>query len=186
MARTKPKDQITTLTDAIKAMKTINETDIKTAHWEIEEAKALSLVKEEFAEVRMKNKYGELISEKKLLVKDLQSWAKKEEPKWKTKTLTTPFGRLGFRKSTPAVKLIKRIAKNFKEALEWLKNNRFDEYIRTVEEIDKDAILADVRDKEITNEDIEACGLKVDQKDEFWVESNAASDLDKAVKELKA
>jgi hypothetical protein len=98
---------------------------------------------------------------------------------------------MGFRMSTPAVSLIKKAAKSFKEALALLQA-RLPEYVRDTPEIDKEKILAEARDDSeqstwpATSIALSKCGLEVKQDDEFWIETAASKDLETAAKRLKA
>lgn len=92
------------------------------------------------------------------------------------RSMETLFGKLGFRKNTPSLKCLKGIkwedvVANLKELLPG--------YVRTVEETDKEKLLAD-REKEEVAGKLTAIGVKVEQEDKFYI------DLNEEVSETKA
>ena len=184
MARLKPRNSITTTESAVSAMARLNQIDTQLAGWDLDEAEDIALVREEH--VNAQNKAGRpgLETEKALLVKEIESWAMEAQTAWETRTLETPFGNMGFRLGTPAVVLIKRVARSFKEAIELVKII-LPAYVRESPEIDKAAILAADRDKTLNVGKLNRCGLMVDQEEQFWIETNASKDLDEASKKLK-
>ncbi len=184
MARLKPKNRIKSKEQAEAAMARLNQIDTQLAGWDLDEAEDIAMVREEH--VNAQNKAGRplLETEKALLVKEIEAWAEEAQTSWEKRTLETPFGRLGFRVGTPAVVLIKRVARTFKDAVELLKKT-LPVYVRETPEIDKDAILAADRDKTLDVGKLNRCGLRVDQEEQFWVETNASKDLDAASKKLK-
>ena len=165
-------------------MARLNQIDTQLAGWDLDEAEDIALVREEH--VNAQNKAGRpgLETEKTLLVKEIESWAEEACGTWERKTLETPFGRLGYRTSTPAVLLIKRVARTFKDAADLLKK-ALPAFVRETPEIDKEAILAADRDGTLDVGKLNKCGLIVDQQDQFWLETNASKDLDEASKKLK-
>ncbi len=183
--RMKPKNSIKNRTDAEAAMAKLNNIDMQLAAWDLDEANEIAGVRERHAGIQKKGGRIGHEAEKALILKELESWAESDVRHWEKKTMETSFGNMGFRLSTPAVVLIKKIARNFKEALELL-TSRMPEYVRPVPEIDKEAILAASRDETLKTDSLEKCGLKVDQEDEFWVETNASRDLEDAAKRLRA
>jgi len=185
MARVKPKNTITSRTLAEAAMGEIDSIDRQFGEWDMNEAKAVAVVRELFMRVRKENNYAGLEAKRALLMKELEAWAEADSANWEKKTLETPFGRLGFRTSTPAVVLVKKVAKSFKAALYWLDLD-FPEFVREIKEVNKEAILAEHAAKKLNAEKLRACGLEVKQADEFWIESNAAKDLEEASKKLRA
>lgn len=185
MARVKPKNSIANRQQAEAAMARLNAIDRQFAQWDMAEANAVSKVREEFSETRKKGNYVGLEAERALLIKEIQAWADVDSATWEKKTLETPFGNLGFRVSQPAVVLVKKVAKSFKQAIELLRA-KMPEFVREVPEIDKEAILAADRDDTLNHLVLQKCGLEVKQEDEFWVESAASKDLEEAAKKLRA
>ena len=184
MARIKPKNSIKSKEAAIAAMARLNQIDTQLARWNLCEAEDIALVREDHH--RLQKNAGRIghEAEKALLLKELEAWAEEAAAAWPKRTMDTPFGRLGYRKTTPAVKVIKRMVKSFAEAVD-LALLQFPQFVRKVFEVDKEAILAADREGEISCEELARCGLVVDQKDEFWVETTASKDLDEAAKKLK-
>ena len=183
--RIKPKNSIKSKSDAEAAMAKLNNLDMQLAAWDLAEANEIAEVRERHAVLQKKGGRIGFEAEKTLILKELESWAENDVQHWEKKTMETSFGNMGFRISTPAVVLIKKIARNFKEALELLRA-KMPEYVREAPEIDKEKILAASRDETLKTDSLEKCGLKVDQKDEFWVETNASKDLEDAAKKLRA
>ncbi len=183
--RIKTKNSIKTKADAEAAMAKLNNIDMQLASWDLDEATEIAGVRERHAVNQKKGGRIGYEAEKALILKELEAWAEADVPHWEKKTMETNFGNLGFRISTPAVVLVKKIARNFKEAVELLKA-KMPEYVRQTPEIDKEKILAASRDETLKTDTLEKCGLKVDQADEFWIETNASKDLEEAAKRLRA
>ena len=184
MARLKPKNSIKSKEQAEAAMARLNQIDTQLAGWDLDEAEDIALVREEHVSTQNKAGRPGLETEKSLLVKEIESWAIEAQTAWEKRTLETPFGRMGIRLGTPAVVLIKRVARSFKEAIELVKKI-LPAYVRESPEIDKDAILAADREGSLDVGKLNRCGLMVDQEEQFWIETNASKDLDEAAKKLK-
>ncbi len=184
MARLKPKNSIKSKEQAEAAMARLNQIDTQLAGWDLDEAENIALVRE--THVNTQNKAGRpgLETEKALLVKEIESWALEAQTSWEKRTLETPFGRMGFRVGTPAVALIKRVARTFKDAVELLLK-LLPAFVRETPEIDKEAILAADREGSLDVGKLNRCGLMVDQEEQFWIETNASKDMDEAAKKLK-
>ena len=76
------------------------------------------------------------------------------------------FAKIGFRKDPPSIKTLSGVT--LAVLVERLKKNNLTDYIRTVEEPNKELLLAD-RDKEIAAMFPEL-GIKVAQDEKFFVE----------------
>jgi phage host-nuclease inhibitor protein Gam len=87
----------------------------------------------------------------------------------KTRSKDFVHGTVGFRTSPPAVKALNR-KYNWSTILELIKKLRLAQYIRTSEEVDKEAILADYAGQCITDEKLAAIGVKVDQIEQFKID----------------
>lgn len=184
MARIKPKNSINTQDQAVAAMSRLNQIDSRLAQWNLDEAEDIATIRTEHHEVQKKGGRPGLEAEKALLVKEIEAWAEEASATWEKKTWETPFGRIGFRVSTPAVVLIKKIARTFKDAVENL-STYLPAFVRNTPDVDKEAILAAEREGTLEIAKLNRCGLMVEQKEEFWVETNASKDLDEAAKKLK-
>jgi phage host-nuclease inhibitor protein Gam len=185
MARIKPKNSITSRSQAEASMSKLNEIDQQLARWDLAEADAIAAVRTGHAETQRKGGRPGLEAEKALLVKEIEAWAETDKDRWEKKSIETPFGCFGFRVSQPTVALIKKVASKFDYALTYLKD-RLPQYVRETPQIDKEQILADARAEVLDESELAKCGLKVDQDDEFWVETNASKDLEAAAKKLRA
>lgn len=185
MARIKVRNTITTRTAAEDAIARLNNIDMQLAMWDMDEANAIAVLREKHAELQRKGGRSGFEAEKSLLVKELEIWASEDSATWEKKTYETTFGKMGFRVSNPAVILMKKVAKSFNAALELLKS-RMPEYVRNEPQIDKEKILYEEREKMLDIEKLAKCGLTVDQRDEFWIETNASKNLEEAAERLKA
>lgn len=185
MARIKPKNMIASRNEAESAMARINAIDRQFAEWDMNEAGAVAVIREEFAARRKKANYMGMEADKALLIKELEAWAEKDAATWEKKTMETPFGNMGFRISQPAVVLYKKAARSFKAAVELLQTG-LPQFVRQTPDVDREAILAAERAGELDERELRACGLEVKQEDEFWVESAASKDLEEAIKKLRA
>lgn len=184
MARLKPKNSIKSKEQAEAAMARLNQIDTQLAGWDLDEAEDIALVREKHVEEQNKAGRPGLETEKALLVKEIESWAMEAQTSWEKKTLETPFGSMGFRVGMPAVALIKRVARTFKDAVELLART-LPAFVRQTQEIDKEAILSADREGSLDVGKLNRCGLVIAQEEQFWIETNASKDLDEASKKLK-
>ncbi len=184
MTRIKPKNSITTREAAEAAMGHLNNLDMDLATWDLAEAREIAEVRERHAEKQKMEGRASHEDKKALIVKELEEWAQGDVAHWLARTIETPFGRFGFRTGNPAVALYKTVAKKLDEALERL-SARMPDFVRMRPEIDKEKILAADREGTLDREKLLRCGLRVDQKEEFWVETQASKELEQAAKALK-
>lgn len=184
MPRTKPKNKITTRQEAEYAMARLCEIERMMTKLVLNEAEAIAEVRKQYAAARENFDFAALETEMTLLVRELQAWAKEAREEWPQKTLVTPWGSLGYRTAPKAVTLIKTIAKNEKEALHLLECY-VDGFIRKVPTIDKEGILAADREGKLDADILRGCGLKIQQKEEFWLETTASEELKAASERLK-
>ncbi len=180
MKPTRPKPM--TPAEVTAAFRRMNEIESWLARLAGDEAKDLHNVRRMYQTGGTGARRRAMESERKDLEKRLKHWAKKAAAEWPSKTYETPFGRCGFRLHPPAVKLIKSIAKTFDDALRRVKS-AMPGYVRIKEELDREALL---RDAELVGKRrLESCGLKVEQREEFWVSTSSRDELEGAIKRLK-
>jgi hypothetical protein len=184
MPRTKPKNKITTRQEAESAMARLCEIERMLASLALTEAEEIAHVRKRHAGYREAIDIPALEAEMSLHVRELQAWAHGAREEWPQKTLATPWGSLGYRTPPKAVALIKAIAKNEKEALHLLECY-LAAYVRKVPTIDKEGILAADREGKLDAEALRECGLKIQQKEEFWLETTASEELKAAAERLK-
>ena len=98
----------------------------------------------------------------------IASWAELHKADFgDRRSMALTHGTIGWRLGNPAVKLRARV--KAEQALEQVRQ-RLPEFVRTVDELDKAALLNAYAGKAITDGDLEACGLKVTQTERFYVE----------------
>lgn len=120
-------------------------------------------IREEYEHVTAEARQKKLALEKDLELFCIEN--KTEFEKQRTRELT--HGIIGFRTTPPRVSLLNR-KYNWGTVIELLKRIAFGKrYIRVIEEIDKEKILADVAAQEIDDKKLAAVGLKVDQTEKF-------------------
>lgn len=114
----------------------------------------------------IKLKYGDLVKPLNTVIDDqfsaLHMYAEANKDDLldgKLKSCKMATGDIGWRTSTPKVTV-----RNAKVVLESLKQLGLSQFIRTKEEINKDAILADKDQKAASIN-----GITITQKDEFWI-----------------
>ncbi len=180
----KNKDEITSLEEAKQAMNDINKFDNLLASYYEQEANAVASIRSRFHTGTTNAKRQTLEGLKKNRIKQLENFAKRNRKEWDGKSVQTPFGSFGFRKGQPCVVLIKKVCKNFDEALEKIRK-RFPDLVRIKEEINKEQILQ-LEPKVLTKENLEAVGLKVDSGEKFFIKTLATEKLEEATKELKS
>ncbi len=88
----------------------------------------------------------------------------------RTRSRDLTHGIVAFRTNPPKVSFLNR-KYNLNTVIELLRKlGLAKRYLRIKEDLDKDAILADNAAKEITDEKLAACGLKIDQIESFSIE----------------
>lgn len=85
----------------------------------------------------------------------------------KTRSFDTMYGVLGFRRSTPSLKLAKGV--KWEQVVERLKEQGLVDYVRTVEEPNKEKLLSD-RETEAVAGKLAGLGVSVSQEDKFFIE----------------
>ena len=185
MARTKSPNAIKVNDDAVEAVARINLIDKTIADLDLKEADAIARVRDTYAKKRVDKNCSNLEAEKKVLLKELEVFAKMTFDSWKSKTFTTPFGKFGYRRSGPKVVLIKTVVSSATKAIELLRK-KMPKLVSTKHSINKKAINVLNTDGSLDLEKLQKCGLAIENKDEFFVESNAAKDLGEAEDKLKA
>lgn len=184
MPRTKPKNKITTRQEAESAMARLCEIERMLAKLALSEAEEIAEIRKKHAAARERLGIAALETEMSLKVRELEAWAKEASAEWPTKSIATPWGEIGYRTAPKAVVLIKAIAKNEKEAIHLLECY-VDDFIRKVPTIDKEGILAADREGKLDADILRGCGLKIQQKEEFWLETTASEELKAAAERLK-
>ena len=101
-----------------------------------------------------------LLEERNIFVEELERWARANEKDWEGRTLVLNFGKLFFRASSGAIKLVRSI----EYVIDHLKAKKLTYCIRTVEEPDKDAIKA------LDNDVVKEVGCKREKPDYFHYE----------------
>ena len=110
----------------------------------------------------------ELASWAGLNKEELASWAGLNKEVFGAKrSLKLVHGVMGWRLGTPALKLRSRIKADM--AFEKVKHF-YPEYIRTKEEVNKEAILAAYAGKQMDDDTLAACGYQVRQEERFYIE----------------
>ncbi len=176
--------EILTLNEADFVMQLINDYDrLLSQHYE-EESNAVAEVRAKFHNGKCGVKLAKWKHEKKIQIKRLEKFSKKNRKEWKQKSIETAFGTFGFRKGQPCVVLIKKVCKNFEEALERVKN-RFPDLVRQKEEINKEKILQ-LNHRVFSKENLEAVGLKIDSGEKFFIKTRYEERLEEASKKLKS
>lgn len=87
----------------------------------------------------------------------------------KQRTMVFVTGKVGFRTNPPKITQLNRKF-TVAASIELIKRVFRGSYIRIREEIDKDLILVDYRNKKLTDQKLAGVGLRVDQGETFFVE----------------
>jgi len=109
-----------------------------------------------------------IVKEQALLLATIQGYCiRNRESMFVTKkSIETLHGTLGFRKNPPSLKLLTGV--KWEKVVEKLKE-KLPDYVRTVEEADKEKLLAD-RDKDGVGPLFPELGVKVSQDENFFIE----------------
>ena len=131
----------------------------------IEMDRRLTAVREEF-EAPLSS-LGKQIEEKTTL---LEAWAAANPddfPK-NRKSIEMTHGTIGYRLGTPKLKTLMR--KTWDQILELIRANDWTQFIRTKEEVNKDAILAEYGQDRLSDQQLKHIGVQVVQDESFFVE----------------
>ena len=122
---------------------------------------------------RVKSKYADQITELNESLEEpmevLSVFAKEQQPNWgKKKSMELLHCVIGFRTGTP--KVIKDKKFTWDAVLELMRKNKvFSRFVRTKEEINKEAVIAE-KNEAILNQLREECYISVDQDETFFVQ----------------
>lgn len=175
---------IKNLQQAEAAILRINEIDSLFTEYDLAEAQEVIRVRDRHHNLRLTAGHPALAEEHKLLTNQLKTFAKKDRTNWALKTFKTPFGEIGFRYPGYSVSLIKKITSNWEEAVAKVNELFGAAYIRTKEEVNKELIL---EDKDIFDaETLVDAGIKIENKEKFFIETVSAQELKKAQDKLKS
>ncbi len=121
---------------------------------------------------RVREKFSAALDAQKAVREDAEeqiaSWAELHKADFgDRRSMALTHGTIGWRLGNPAVKLRARV--KAEQALEMVRQ-RLPEFVRTVEELDKSALLNAYAGNALTDGDLEACGLKIAQTERFFVE----------------
>ena len=122
----------------------------------------LNLIRKDY-----EGRLAELDESLQALFEDMEAWAAFNPCAFADKrSVDLVHGTLGFRTGNPALKTVKGV--KWEHVLDMLNTNRMAKYVRTTEEPNKDALLADR--ETIGAEKLSALGLRVEQAERFYVE----------------
>lgn len=130
-------------------------------------------MEQELAAVRAKYEpqLTPLIEQSEELAEKMQWWAEANKASFdKKRSKETLFGKFGFRTGTPKLKLVKGFT--WESVLNLLKKGQWGEYVRTKDEVNKEAILAAAEQLEKQGGFFgkENTGIYVDQDEAFFIE----------------
>lgn len=163
MAKRETKKVISTATlpDAEAAMATVARVNSKLKSIE---------AKKELAKLKIDEQYqdevNKLTAEKKEPLEILFAFAKEDVKNWKLKSYDLAGGTIGFRTNPPKLDKLKGFTW---DAVTVLVKEHYPDYIRTKEEVDKDAIIALRDDEEIMPGITKKCKVMVVQDETFFV-----------------
>lgn len=119
---------------------------------------------------RFEDETAEAKAEAELLKQDVEAYCMKNKAAFdEQRTLVFLTGKVGFRNNPPKVTQLNR-KYTVASSIELIQRIFKGLYIRLKEEIDKDSILSDYREKKVTDQKLAAVGLKVDQSETFFIE----------------
>jgi len=124
----------------------------------------LALVRQDY-----ESRLADFDAELDALFADLEAWAALNPGEFATRrSIELVHGAIGFRTGNPALKTIKGV--KWEHVLDMLKGSGLaDRYVRTVEEPNKDALLADR--EQIGAERLATLGLRVEQTERFFADA---------------
>jgi phage host-nuclease inhibitor protein Gam len=123
---------------------------------------------------KVKDKYKDQVTELKEMLDEpvavLEAYATANKDSWKKKSMELLHTVIGFRTGNP--KVDKKSAFTWKAVLELLQQHKMKRFIRTIEEINKEEILAldAEKDKALLNQLKENAGVFISQDESFYVE----------------
>ena len=161
----------------VMTVKTIEDAEGAMAEYSIADAKIRKInakMDEQITAIRQKyaDEIQEQISKRDNHLDDLHLFAESNPQLFeKKKSLELTHGVLGFRTGQPKLKLAKKM--NWQGVLELLKLKAKD-YVRTVDEVAKDKLLAD-REEPATKLILKEVGVEVAQDETFYIEPKQES-----------
>lgn len=162
-------------------------TDIKSVEAEIYQlAKAEAFLSEQEADynreaLALENKYKNAtkswIEKKNAAIQNLELWAGENKKQFKVtaqggSVLKNTYGQLSFRKSTGKIEMLKKIKNGMKQAAIDLKDMFQNKYVRTVFEVNKEALIEDYRANLISSIELSTVNLRYRDDPEFTVKIN--------------
>ena len=184
MTTNKKKTEIKTEAEAESAMLALAEVESELVSYVTAEALAVQKARQKFYQGDLAVRKAGLEYSAEEIAKNLKAYAKSAVKGWEGKSRETPGGTFGFRWGKPAVALVKSIAKTFDEALINVKLN-CQQFNRRVDTLNKELIIQAHNEEVLDVDRLYLCGLKVEQKERFFVTSTAATALGKAREKLK-
>ncbi|PQJ09526.1 hypothetical protein CJD36_020015 [Flavipsychrobacter stenotrophus] len=148
-----------------KALITYSQNDIKLSQLNAELEEEIQAIKEDFS-----SDIDLVKAEQALLFATIKAYSVEKRHELMTdkmKSFDTLYAKIGFRKDPPSIKTLSGVTLDILTAR--LKEQKLDAYVRTVEEPNKELLLAD-RDKEELSKKFSALGIKVAQEEKFYVE----------------
>jgi phage host-nuclease inhibitor protein Gam len=107
--------------------------------------------------------------ENDILISEIESFCVKNKNNFEAqRTMQFATGSLGFRNNPPKIGQLNR-KYTVASSIELIKKIFKGLYLRTKEEIDKDAILSAYASKEVNDQKLAAVGLKIDQGETFFI-----------------
>lgn len=101
---------------------------------------------------------------------DIQQFALSQKHEFeKSRSKEFPYAKIGFRYGKQQVATLNR-KYNWDIVTKLVKQVFGKAYIRLKEELNKEQILADYTEEKITDKDVAACGMKIEQKENFYIE----------------
>lgn len=125
----------------------------------------LQSVRDEFAKVTANQaaRYNQIQN-------DIQQFALSQKHEFeKSRCKEFPYAKIGFRYGKQQVATLNR-KYNWDIVIKLVKQVFGKAYIRLKEELNKEQILADYTKNKITDKDVAACGMKIEQKENFYIE----------------
>ncbi len=169
----------------VTTLKTLDDLNTSLAEYKIVKAE----LEEKTAELNVKRTKLEMdytpdltaLNERKLsLESNIELFAEENKTKYfadKKRSIDVLHGRIGFRLSKKLSKMKKFTWENVLENIR-TKGKKFASYIKTKEEINKEALKDDIQNEVIKLDDARLIGVTIEEVDNFFIETNSITPED--------
>lgn len=172
MSKTKLKSTLTSVQEANEQLRELAKIEAKLSRAEADYNRNLLFLEKSFND-QSKN----IIEKRNSILQNLELFAEENKKQFKEtpqggSVLKLIYGQLSFRKSTGKIELLKKIKNGMKQAALDLKDMFQNKYVRTAYEVNKEALIEDIRSNKISAVELSTVNLRYNDEAEFTAKIN--------------